>query len=336
MKKNIFKKILVTGGAGFIGSHLVDVLIAQKYRVFVIDNLSTGFRENINLKAKFYKADLTNHELINRIIKKEKPEIVFHQAAQMDVRKSVEDPMFDARNNILASINLIKISHENRVKKFIFASTGGAIYGDTEIRPTPETHTEWPLSPYGIAKLAIDKFLNYYHFIHGLNFTSLRYANVYGPRQNPHGEAGVVAIFFSRMLTGEQPIVNGDGKQTRDYIYVEDVVTANLLALKNFKKIGIYNVGTARETSVNQLFREINKFFSTKFKEVHGPAKAGEQRTSCLDFSKIKKDFQWTPQTDLQTGLRKTFEWFREIFQSVSKINKKIKSRKNSTAVGKD
>lgn len=304
-------KILVTGGAGFIGSHLVDALIAKKHRVFVIDNLSTGFRKNINPKAKFYKADLVDYKKIEKIIKNKKPDVIFHQAAQMSVQESVRNPIFDSENNILASFNLVKLAREFKVKKFIFASTGGAIYGDTKNRPTPETEPEWPLSPYGIAKLAVDKFLSYYQKVHGLNFVSLRYANVYGPRQNPHGEAGVVAIFLNKMLRGIQPIINGDGKQTRDYVFVSDVVNANLLALKNFKKSGIFNVGTGKETDVNQLFREINRHFGKKFKEVHGPAKMGEQKTSCLSFAKIKKDFGWTPKVDFKTGIKKTFEWFR-------------------------
>jgi UDP-glucose 4-epimerase len=310
--KKIAQKILVTGGAGFIGSHLVDALSAKGHRLVVVDNLSTGFQRNINPKAKFYKTDLTYFESVNRIMKKEKPEIVFHLAAQMNVRKSVENPLFDAENNILASINLIRTSHENKIKKFIFASTGGAIYGDTKNRPTPETEKEWPLSPYGIAKLSVDKFLFYYHRIHGLKFVSLRYANVYGPRQNPHGEAGVVAIFLKKMLKNQTPTINGDGKQTRDYVFVEDIVKANRLALENFEKSGIYNVGTGKETSVNKLFREINKYFQGKFRKSHGPAKIGEQKTSCLSFTKIKKDFGWTPQTDFQTGIQKTFEWFRD------------------------
>ena len=303
-------KILVTGGAGFIGSHLVDALIKKNHRVFVIDNLSTGFKKNVNPKAKFYRADLANHKGIESIIKKEKPGMIFHQAAQMDVRKSVEDPIFDAKNNILASFNLINLAHQYKIKKFIFSSTGGAIYGDTKNRPTSEQEKEWPLSPYGIAKLAVDKFLYYMNQIHGLNFTSLLYANVYGPRQNPHGEAGVVAIFLKKMLAGNQPVINGDGKQTRDYVYVDDVVNANLLALKNFKKTGIWNVGAGREINVNCLFQKINDHFRKEFKEFHGPAKIGEQKTSCLSFAKIKKDFGWTPKTDFGEGIKKTFEWF--------------------------
>lgn len=305
-------KILVTGGAGFIGSHLVDALIKKKHKVFVIDNLSTGFQKNVNPKAKFHKTDLTNHKKIEAIIKKGKPEVIFHLAAQIDVRKSVADPVFDANSNILASINLIKLASQYKVKKIIFSSTGGAIYGDTKNRPTSESESEWPLSPYGIAKLTIDKFLNYYREVHGLNFISLRYGNVYGPRQNPHGEAGVVAIFLNKMFRGEQPVINGDGQQTRDYVFVEDVVNANLLALQHFPKTGIYNVGAGKETDVNQLFREINRHFGNKFKEIHGPAKIGEQKTSCLSFAKIKKNFGWTPKTNFPDGIKKTFKWFQE------------------------
>jgi UDP-glucose 4-epimerase len=305
-------KILVTGGAGFIGSHITDALVKKKHQVLIVDNLSSGFRKNINPKARFTKADLTNHRKIEEIVKKEKPEAIFHLAAQIDVRKSVADPLFDAENNILAGINLINLCHKYKVKKIIFSSTGGAIYGDTKNRPTSEKEAEWPLSPYGIAKLSIDKYLNYYHLVHGLNFTSLRYANVYGPRQNPHGEAGVVAIFMNKMLRGEQPVINGPGKQTRDYVFVGDVVNANLLALKNFEKTGIFNVGTGKETNVNQLFREINKHFGGKFNEEHGTAKIGEQKTSCLNYAKIRKDFGWTQKIELTEGIRKTFEWFQK------------------------
>jgi UDP-glucose 4-epimerase len=309
-------KILVTGGAGFIGSHVADALIKEGHNVIILDNLSTGQKQNLNQKADFIQADITDFEKVSEIFQKHKPEIIFHFAAQMDVRKSVEDPIFDARNNILASYNLIKLAHENGVKKFIFSSTGGATYGDTDERPTPETLKEWPLSPYGIAKLSIDKYLHYYHAIFGLKYTSLRYGNVYGPRQNPHGEAGVVAIFLKKMLTGETPTINGDGKQTRDYVFVEDVARANILALENIEKVGIYNVGTSTETDVNKLFGEINKNFGKKFKEIHGPAKLGEQKTSCLSYAKIKEGFGWIPSVDFSQGIKETFEWFsKNIYQ---------------------
>ena len=303
-------KILLTGGAGFIGSHVADELIAKGNRIVIIDNLSTGFEYNINPESKFIKADITDFKKIEEIFAEELPEIVYHFAAQIDVRKSVSDPLFDARTNIMGTLNLIKISNDIKVKKFIFSSTGGAIYGDTDVRPTPENHPEWPLSPYGIAKLATDKFLNYYGEVFGLKYVSLRYGNVYGPRQNPHGEAGVVAIFLNKMLNGGQPVINGDGNQTRDYIYVKDVVKANILSLENMDKIGIYNVGTSIELSVNDLFKEINKNFDNKYKEVHGPAKLGEQKTSCLNYEKIKKDMNFMPETDFGEGIKETYKWF--------------------------
>ena len=303
-------KILLTGGAGFIGSHVTDELIAKGNDVVIIDNLSTGFEYNINPKAKFVKTDITDFKKIENVFVEESPEIIYHFAAQIDVRKSVSDPLFDAETNIMGTLNLIKLSSDFKIKKFIFSSTGGAIYGDTDVRPTPENHPEWPLSPYGIAKLATDKFLNYYNEIFGLKYVSLRYGNVYGPRQNPHGEAGVVAIFLNKMLKGEQPIINGDGDQTRDYVYVEDVVKANILALENIDKVGIYNVGTSIEISVNDLFKEINKNFDNKYKEVHGPAKLGEQKTSCLNYEKIKKDMNFIPKTDFSEGIKETYKWF--------------------------
>lgn len=303
-------KILVTGGAGFIGSQVADELIARGNDVIIIDNLSTGFEYNVNPSAKFIKVDITDFEKIEKIFSEELPEIVYHFAAQIDVRKSVSDPLFDAQTNIMGTLNLIKISNDIKIKKFIFSSTGGAIYGDTDIRPTPENHPEWPLSPYGIAKLATDKFLNYYNEIFGLKYISLRYANVYGPRQNPYGEAGVVAIFLNKMLKNEQPVINGDGRQTRDYVYVEDVVKANILALENLDKTGIYNIGTSVEISVNDLFKEINKNFDNKYKEVHGQAKLGEQRTSCLSYKKINNDMGFIPKTNFSEGIKKTYEWF--------------------------
>ncbi len=306
-------KILITGGAGFIGSNVADMLIAKKHDAVIIDNLSSGFEYNVNKEAKLIKADITDFDKIEKIFNEEKPEIIYHFAAQIDVRKSVSDPIFDAKTNIMATLNLIKLSNDFKIKKFIFSSTGGAIYGDTDDRPTKEEHSEWPLSPYGIAKLATDKFLNFYYEIFGLKYVSLRYGNVYGPRQNPYGEAGVVAIFLNKMLKNEQPIINGDGKQTRDYTYIDDVVKANILALENIDKIGIYNVGTSIEISVNDLFTEINKNFGGKFKEIHGPAKLGEQKTSCLNYEKIKKDMGFEPEINFSEGIKKTYEWFKNL-----------------------
>lgn len=305
-------KIIVTGGAGFIGSTVSDRLSAMGHEIVVIDNLSTGFEYNVTPGAKFIKADITDFDVTGRIFQDEKPDVVYHFAAQIDVRKSVSDPLFDAKTNIMATLNLIKLSNDFKVKKFIFSSTGGAIYGDTDERPTPENHPEWPLSPYGIAKLATDKFLNYYHEVFGLKFVSLRYGNVYGPRQNPHGEAGVVAIFLNKMLSGAQPVINGDGNQTRDYVFVDDVAHSNILALENTDSCGIYNVGTSIETNVNELFGEINFNFGNGFDEVHGPAKLGEQKTSCLSYEKIKKEFGFVPEVSFKEGIKKTYEWFKE------------------------
>jgi UDP-glucose 4-epimerase len=302
-------KILVTGGAGFIGSHIIDQLIDNGHEVVIIDNLSTGKKENINKKAKFIKIDIGDPKIKN-IFKKEKFDYVFHLAAQIDVRKSVEDPIADAKTNILGSLNILENCKNFSVKKVIFSSTGGAIYGDAEIIPTPETYPEKPISPYGICKLSVEKYLYYYHQIFGLNYIALRYGNVYGPWQNSKGEAGVVAIFLDKILSGKQPVINGDGKQARDYVYVDDVVRANMLALES-EEIGTYNVGTGIETDVNKLFSVLNNNFSNKIKEVHGEAKMGEQARSCLSFELIKKDLGWEPEVGLEEGIGKTVLWFK-------------------------
>jgi len=303
-------KILVTGGAGFIGSNLVDALINEGHDVCIVDNLSTGQKENLNAKAKLFEMDITDKKLAE-VFAQEKPEAVFHLAAQIDVRKSVADPVADAQINILGSINLLENCKKFGVKKFIFSSTGGAIYGDADIIPTPETYEQKPISPYGICKLSVEKYLHYYHVVFGLPYVILRYANVYGPRQNFQGEAGVVAIFCSKLLAGNQPTIWGAGKQTRDYVFVGDVVAANLAALKS-DKVDIYNVGTSVETDVNQLAEEIKKNISTDLEFSHGEAKAGEQQRSCLDYSKIKKELGWEPKVKLIEGIKKTVEWFEK------------------------
>lgn len=302
-------KILVTGGAGFIGSNLADALIEQGHQVCVVDNLSSGQKENLNSKAIFYQKDIQAKELSD-VFETEKPEAVFHLAAQIDVRKSVADPAEDAKINILGSLNVLENCVRYKIKKIIFSSTGGAIYGDSDLIPTPESALQMPISPYGIAKLSIEKYLHYYQKVHGLNYTVLRYGNVYGPRQNAHGEAGVVAIFCNKILNNQAPIINGDGKQTRDYVYVADVVSANLLAL-NDKKIETYNVGTGLENDVNKVAQLIKESLGTDLDFEHGPAKAGEQMRSCLDYSKIKNNLGWLPQTDLARGIKATADWFK-------------------------
>ena len=301
--------ILVTGGAGFIGSHLADAFIKAGHFVTIVDDLSMGKRENVNVDAEFYQLDVRSEHLRN-VFRDDQFDAVVHQAAQMDVRKSVTDPMFDASVNIIGTLNLLEMCREYNIKKVLFSSTGGAIYGEQERFPADEEHPLRPISPYGIAKLSIEKYLYYYHAVHGLNYISLRYANVYGPRQSPHGEAGVVAIFTSKMLAGEQPLINGDGKQTRDYVFVDDVVKANLLALQ-YDGSGIFNVGTGVETSVNEIFGLLRSITGAKCEEQHASAKQGEQQRSVIDTKLFEKKFGWRPGTQLREGLARTVEYFK-------------------------
>jgi len=312
-------KILVTGGAGFIGSHLVDRLIKEGNEVSIIDNLSTGDKSNLNPKAHFYEMDICSSR-ISDVFKREQPTVVFHLAAQIDVRKSVADSITDAKINILGSLNIIQnfISinqsnqHKSVVPKIIFASSGGAIYGDADIIPTPETYPAVPLSPYGCAKLSAEKYLNYYYQVFNLPFTILRLANVYGPRQNSEGEAGVVAIFYERMIGNKEVVIYGDGKQTRDFVYVGDVVKAALLAMES-QEVGIYNIGTAKETDINTIFEKIKYLLKLDIKPIYRPAKKGEQKRSCLDYSLAKKLLRWKPEYSLDKGLKEMIDWFKEM-----------------------
>ncbi|MBI3805097.1 MAG: GDP-mannose 4,6-dehydratase [Nitrospirae bacterium] len=304
-------KVLVTGGAGFIGSHLVDRLIQDGHQVVIVDNLSTGKKKNINKEAVFYKADICSSRL-ERIFQKEKPEVVSHHAAQMDVRRSVSDPSFDAQTNIIGLLNLLECAVKHGTRRIIFASSGGAIYGEQEIFPAPENHPTRPLSPYGVSKLSSEHYLYYYQKVCGLDYTALRYSNVYGPRQDPFGEAGVVAIFAQKMLRGEQPVINGNGMQTRDYVFVEDVVEANM-AVFHSQINDAFNVATGKETSVNQLFRFLLDVTGSDAKEIHGPEKKGEQIRSCLDAQKLHKTLEWEPRVALPEGLMKTVEYFKNI-----------------------
>jgi UDP-glucose 4-epimerase len=310
MDKNSLK-CLITGGAGFIGSHLSDQLIQKGHKVVVIDSLFSGKKVNVNKKAKFYKIDIRNPLIIPKIFKKEKPEIVFHLAAQINVRESAKNPLKDAEINILGGINILENCRINKVKKVIFASTGGAMYGNANVIPTPETYLEFPLSPYGIAKLTTEKYLNYYHKVFGLSFVALRFANVYGPRQNSKGEAGVVAIFCDKMLNKQKPVIFGNGKQTRDFVYVDDVVSALILAM-NSKKTGIFNIGTAKETDINNLLKKIKVAIGSNLKEIYKSGNAEEQKKSCLDYSKAKNELNWKPKHNLDQGLIKTIEWFKQ------------------------
>jgi len=302
-------KILVTGGAGFIGSHIADGFLNAGHEVVIVDNLRMGRMKNVNPEAKFYLMDIKAKEL-EKVFEQEKPDIICHHAAQMDVRMSVADPIFDAETNILGTLNLLQLGIRFGVKKILFASTGGAVYGEQKVFPCDETHPTNPLSPYGITKLTTEKYLFYYEHEFGLNYVVLRYSNVYGPRQNPLGEAGVVAIFTHKLLSGEQPIINGDGKQTRDYVYVGDVVRANLKAL-TFNKNEIFNIGTGIETDVNGIFQFLNKLTNRNVKENHGPAKKGEQRRSVISFKKAEEMLGWKPEVGLEEGLKRTVEFFQ-------------------------
>ena len=302
-------KILVTGGAGFIASQIADAFINEGHEVHIIDNLSTGFEKNINPKAHFIKSDISSSSILE-IFEKEKFDVVNHHAAQIDVRKSVNDPIFDANTNILGTINLLQACIKTGVNKFMFASTGGAVYGEQEYFPADENHPTNPVSPYGITKLTIEKYLFFYKNEYGLNHTILRYANVYGPRQNPFGEAGVVAIFTNKLLKNENPVINGQGTQTRDYVFVADVVKANVLTLVD-NSSEIYNVGTGIETSVNDLFNKLNKISGGMAEEKHGASPKGEQLRSVISSAKLYNKFRWKPSIKIDEGLFNTYNSFK-------------------------
>lgn len=300
-------RILVTGGAGFIGSHVVDAYVNEGHEVFVIDNLSTGNKTNLNPKAKFYEADIKKD--LAFIIKEIKPQIINHHAAQIDIRTSIENPLEDAAVNIIGTINLIHAGLKNGIKKFIFASSGGAIYGEQDYFPADEMHPAKPFTPYAISKFTCEKYLNYYKSFSGLDYVSLRYSNVYGPRQNPFGEAGVVAIFSHKLIKGEQPIINGSGDQTRDYVYVSDVAEANVKAL-NTDFSGEINISTGIEASVMELFNMLRNINKSDILALNAPAKKGDQLRSCLSYKKAESIFNWTPVVNFDKGLIKTHEWF--------------------------
>jgi UDP-glucose 4-epimerase len=303
-------KILVTGGAGFIGSHVVDLFISNGYEVVIVDDLSTGRSSNLNPAAKFYKIDIRDPK-IRDIFEAERPDYVSHHAAQMDVRRSVVQPLFDADVNILGSINLIECAKEFNVKHFVYISSGGAAYGEPERVPCVETDPVNPICQYGASKHTVEHYLYMYHFNYGMNYTVLRYPNVFGPRQDPHGEAGVVAIFTGKMLLGEPVTINGDGEQTRDYVFVGECAYANYLAVTREHESGIYNLGWGKPTSVNQIFSSIAAIIEYKLPANYGPAKVGETRHIYLDASKAKKALGWAPIKTLEEGLRETVNYFR-------------------------
>lgn len=304
-------KILVTGGAGFIGSNVVDMLISRGHKVVVVDNLSTGRRENVNPCAEFYEADIKDKEELNNVFKKENPDAVCHHAAQINVRKSIANPAFDAHNNVIGTINVLECCKDNEVKKIVYASSGGARYGEPVTLPCSENHRVRPLSPYGISKHSAEHYVELYYDLYGLDYTILAYANVYGPRQDPKGEAGVIALFLDWCMKGKVCDIFGDGKQTRDYVYVGDVARANVLALERETKSKNFNIGTGVETSVNKLFETISEIVGKGDKK-HSSAVEGEVRKIYLDCGLAEKGLGWKAEVGLKEGLEKTFEWLKK------------------------
>ena len=302
-------KILVTGGAGFIGSHVVDAYLGEGYQVVVVDNLSSGNRANVDPAATFYELDIRSPEF-QEVLIRERPEVVNHHAAQIDVRRSVADPLYDASINVMGSIALLEGCRKAGVRKVIYSSSGGAMYGEPDYLPCDETHPVRPLSPYGATKHSVEHYLFMYRENFGLSYTVLRYPNVYGPRQDPLGEAGVIAIFTERMLRGEPVTINGSGEQERDFIYVEDCVSANLLALQGGDGRE-YNLGWGIGITVNQVFHSLKEIIGYPLDAIHGPAKTGETFRIYLDTARIRAELNWTPRVPLEEGLERTVRFFK-------------------------
>ncbi len=302
-------KIAVTGGAGFIGSHIVDAYIEEGHEVVVIDNFSTGRRENVHPLAKIVEMDITDPAIAD-LFAEEQFDVLNHHAAQMNVRHSLERPEEDLQTNILGSLNLFEAARKTGVKKIIFASSGGAIYGRQYFFPADERHSKRPLSPYGVSKLWGEKYLVYYRLVHHLPHITLRYTNVYGPRQNPKGEAGVVAIFISKMLQGQSPTIYGDGTQTRDFLFVSDAVQANLIGLRE-DAYGIFNCSTAFELSINTLFQLLKHLMEFEGDPIYADPIPGEVERSVCSYRKFRRSLGWTPKVNIEEGLRRTIEWFR-------------------------
>jgi len=303
-------RVLVTGGAGFIGSHVAEGFLSLGHEVAVLDNLSSGLRENIPGGARFFEADITEREDVRRVFDEFRPEVVDHHAAQIDVRKSVDDPVFDARTNILGSLNLVSESVRCGVRRFIYASTGGVMYGEPKRLPAVESDPVHPICAYGVSKHTVEHYLELYRMLHGLPCVILRYANVYGPRQNPHGEAGVNAIFIGKMLSGETPTIFGTGEQLRDYVYVADIVDANARSLERGEG-EVLNIGSGVGTSVNDIYVLLARIIGFDRPARYAPARTGEIERVYLDASKAGRVLEWRPTVAFDEGLRRTVEWHR-------------------------
>ncbi len=304
-------KIIVTGGAGFIGSHLTDRCVAEGHDVVIIDDLSTGLRENINAEATFLEMDIRDRDGIFDVFGREEPDAVFHLAAQMDVRRAVEDPVFDAECNVFGSLNLMMAAIKVGAQKLVFAATGGAMYGEADEIPTPEDHVVRAETPYGVSKRTAELYLQCFQILEGLPFVSLRYGNVYGPRQNPKGEAGVVAIFAGLMLKGQQPRLFGDGTTTRDYVFVDDVVDANMAALE-YAGSDIFNIGTGQETRLRDLFDAIAVATGYEGEPEMAPGRKGELNRSALSIAKAQRELGWSPKTELADGIGQTVQYWKD------------------------
>ncbi len=311
-------KALVTGGAGFIASHVVDAYLAEGLEVVVVDDLSRGSRDNLPARARFYQADIRNRSALEEIFQKEKPEAVNHHAAQIDVRKAVSDPVFDAESNILASIHLLELAVKHKVKRFVYASTGGAIYGEPNTLPAKEDTPPLPVAPYGVSKHAVENYLFTYNFLYGLPYVVLRYANVYGPRQSSKGEAGVVAIFCEQMLQNMTPTIYGDGKKTRDYVEVSDVAQANVKAL-TLGEGEIFNIASGAPTTDYEIFTAVREALGIPpFEPAYAPKRAGEVNHIFLDVNKARTGLHWQPKIALRQGIKRTAEWFKNRWQVTS------------------
>jgi UDP-glucose 4-epimerase len=311
-------RALVTGGAGFIGSNLVDALLDRGDEVTVVDSLVTGKRENLDgalaRGAAFEEADIRDGERIRDVLSATRPDIVFHLAAQIDVRTSIEDPAWDAGVNVVGTINLLEAARLAEVRRVVNTSTGGAIYGEAAVMPTPETAAPQPMAAYGQSKFCAEAYCGWYERLYGLSSVTLRYGNVYGPRQDPHGEAGVIAIFCGKVLAGETPFIYGDGRQTRDYTYVGDVVAANLAAAAHPEAHGAYNIGTGTESTVVDVLAALRAAAGLGDGELEprfAPARTGEVQRSSLDVTRARTELGFTAETDLVAGMKPTFEWAR-------------------------
>ena len=305
-------RILITGGAGFIGSHLVDAYLAAGHEVAVLDNLVSGKLENLaQAMVRFYQVDITDREGVRQAFAEFKPELVSHHAAQMSVKVSTDRPQYDAQNNVIGLINVLEAAVEVGARKVIFASSGGTVYGDAQWVPTPEYAPLQPMSPYGITKMVGEHYLRYFRQMHGLDYTVFRYGNVYGPRQDPHGEAGVVAIFAKKLIAHQSPTIHWDGEQRKDYVHVKDVARANVLALTEGSERA-YNIGAGVATSVNELFDELERQLGTGIAPTYGPKREGDVRLSYLDISRACVELQWEPMITLQEGMVDTVEFFRQ------------------------